>query len=168
MGMLGSFLLVEDATIDDLAREPATVDEFLRKRVHDVKEPVDYLDVDKAWHALHFFLTGDVGNTEPPLDFILGGGMSIGEDDDGYGKRAMRHSEVVELSRALANISVETLFDRYDPELMDEYGVYPSGWVDDAPLKPEERAYYAGAFESLRALVAKGAETGRGLLIWVW
>ena len=37
--------------------------------------------LEKAWHGLHFLLTGSAGESCVPLGFLLEGGQEVGEDD---------------------------------------------------------------------------------------
>jgi Domain of unknown function (DUF1877) len=168
MSMTGRFLLLEDTEIDDLLRAPEGIHELLDKRVYEVDKAADYVDVDKAWHALHFFLTGTAWEGEPPLNFIAVGGEYIGDEDVGYGPaRALRSREVMALAKALTTIAARTLVDRYDGAKMESLEIYPGGWVEYDPTRGEEFGYYSGAYEDLVALVQKGATSKRGLLIWL-
>ena len=168
VSMIGNFLLVEDSTIDDLLRTPERIHELLDERVYEADAAVDYVDVDKAWHALHFLLTGTAWEGEPPLNFIAAGGEAIGDEDVGYGPaRALRSVEVAALASVLAAISPRTLLERYDGPKMDRLEIYPAGWAQYDPVGADDFAYYAGAYEALVALVREGAARKRGLLIWL-
>jgi hypothetical protein len=49
----------------------------------DIEDPHADLDVDKAWHGIHYLLTGTAWEGDPPLDFIVKGGSQVGDVDDG-------------------------------------------------------------------------------------
>src|SRR5436309_1032657 len=84
------------------------------------------LSLEKAWHGLHFLLTGFAWEGELPLAFLIQGGEAIG-DDLGYGPpRLFEHPQVAELDAALDAISEDELWSRFDPEQMS--GVYPEIW----------------------------------------
>lgn len=167
MSMIGNFLLVKDAEIDDLLRSPEGIHALLEARAHGAGESEDYVDVEKAWHGLHFLLTGTAWEGEAPLNFIVSGGASIGDEDVGYGPaRALRSHEVVALADALGKIPAGALVDRYDGQKMDSLEIYPRGWTQYDPRR-EDFGYYTGAYEDIVALVRKGAASKRGLLIWV-
>jgi hypothetical protein len=168
MSMIGNFLLVSDAEIASLLEAPCAVHEFLERRVYQAASPVEYLDVDEAWHALHFLLTGTAWEGAPPLNFIVSGGNSIGDEDVGYSPaRALRAREVASLHRALEGLDAQELLRRYDGPAMDALGVYPGGWAACDPTKGNAFGYCSGAYEELRALVRRGAGLGRGLLVWL-
>ena len=168
MSMTGRFLLVSDAEIDALVSSPETVRELLDRRVYEVDEPVDYVDVDKAWHALHFLLTGSAWDESPPLDFIAVGGEPIGDEDVGYGPaRALRSGDVARVHRELALLSTNALVARFDLGRMDALEIYPHGWAEFELRDAKRVGYFIGAYEELRELVRSGAESGRGILIWI-
>jgi hypothetical protein len=50
---------------------------------------------------------------------------------------------------------------------MEALEIYPGGWGQLDPHNGDEFGYFSGAYDDVRALVRKGAETGRGLLIWL-
>lgn len=168
MSMIGNFLLVDDAEIDELLRTPEDIHELLAERTADTQPEPDYVEVDKAWHALHFFLTGTAWGGEAPLNFIAVGGVAIGDEDVGYGPaRALRRDGLVALARALGGITEQTLLDRYDGARMRELQIYPGRWADLGARKDDELEYFTSAYERVAALVNKGAESGRALLVWI-
>ena len=169
MSMIGNFLLVSDQELTSLLNDPATVHALLDARVYEADPAVDYVDVDKAWHAIHFMLTGSAWDECPPLDFIAVGGTPIGDEDVGYGPaRALDSNALRTLSQALEPITPEVLLKAYDCAKMDGLEIYPSGgWVSDAPKPGEDMGYFTGAFSDVRSLVQKGAREGRGMLIWI-
>ena len=82
------------------------------------------IDVDKSWHGMHYLLTGSAEGGTPPLDFLLEGGQTVGDEDVGYGPaRVFTAAETRSIAAAVAAISDEELRARYDPSAMDA----PSG-----------------------------------------
>ena len=59
--------------------------------------PGEQLDVDKAWHGLHFLLTGTADGGAEPASYLLTGGEELGDDED-VQARLLRPAQV----RALA------------------------------------------------------------------
>jgi hypothetical protein len=83
------------------------------------------IDLDKAWHGLHYCLTQDIGEGSHPLGFILYGGQLAGDIDLGYGPaRLFTSSETADINAKLQAVSSEGLKANYDPTKMDD--VYPS------------------------------------------
>jgi hypothetical protein len=122
------------------------------------------VSLEKAWHGLHFLLTGAAWGAEPPLDFLLQGGTPVGEDG-GYGPaRLFRPEEVQELDTALSGISDEQLWSRFDAGRMEEEQIYPLIWDEpEADLQEE----YLGYFHELKRLVHEAAATGKALLVMI-
>lgn len=164
MSMNGNFLLVSDADISALMADPESVHALLEER----RGGEDAVDVDKAWHALHFLLTGTAWEGDPPLNFIVGG-TEIGDVDVGYGPaRALGSAELAALDEALAAIPSESLAGRYDGPKMDALEIYPAGgWAEFDANDAAELAYYAESYDELKALIHKGTLQERGMLIWL-
>ena len=97
-----------------------------------VEEPV--CDVDKAWHALHYLLTGDPDEGEFPLNFLVVGGQEIGEDM-GYGPlRFLTAAETVMLKNDLDKISVADFANRFNAKDLNAAELYPAhdDWNEEA------------------------------------
>jgi len=165
MGMIANFRRLPDADLRRLSREPELVADYLAE-----EEPFDGfgafadLDVDKAWHAIHFLLTGSAWGGEPPLNFIASGGTEIG-DDVGYGPaRALDAVEVAALAAALESVPVDALLERFDPAALTAASVYPNIW--DRPAEEDDARGYVGEYyETLRAFVLDAASEREALLI---
>ncbi|HWG42266.1 MAG TPA: YfbM family protein [Gemmataceae bacterium] len=118
--------------------------------------------LEKAWHGLHFLLTGSAGESDVPLGFLLEGGQEVGEDD-GYGApRLFQPGEVQQINAALAPISDDELWSRFDPELMEAESIYPCIWDEE---EDELRDEYLTYFHELKQVVAQAGEGGMGLLV---
>lgn len=168
MSMIGNFLLASDERLRQLLDEP--------ELVHDVCDEGygagqdTFVDVDKAWHCLHFLLTGTADGGEPPLNFILTGGEAVGDEDVGYGPaRVLLAAEVAKIAKALESIDVRWLAARFDAAAMDRLEIYPEGgrWSDVDPGSEESFGYYLAGFESIKALVRRGQSEGLGMLVWL-
>jgi hypothetical protein len=79
MGMVACFAAADAATIAGLQANPDRIEAFLYPDDGDA-EPDNYLDVDKAWHCIHFMLTGNAEGGEEPLASAILGGREAGED----------------------------------------------------------------------------------------
>ena len=118
--------------------------------------------LEKAWHGLHFLLTGSAGESGEPLGFLLEGGQEVGEDD-GYGApRLFQPGEVQQINAALAPISDDELWGRFDPELMEAESIYPGIWDEE---EEELREEYLSYFHELKKVVAQAGQGGMGLLV---
>jgi Domain of unknown function (DUF1877) len=130
-------------------------------------DPPDEVDVDKAWHGLHFLFTGDAWSGESPLGFIVAGGTEVGNEDVGYGPaRAFTSADVREISAALERITRDELARRFDPARMMELGIYPEIWDRD-PADDDTLEYLLEYFDLLKEFVSRGAKSGRGMLVYI-
>jgi hypothetical protein len=141
---------------------------FGKKELHgdvEISRPVEEADLDKAWHAIHYLLTGTAWEGEPPLNFLLRGGSEIGDIDVGYGTaRAVDASAVKEINAALAELSEETLKNRFIPAEMMELQIYPEIW-DRNPEEEDLFGYCIENFSDLKGFVGRAAENGLGIVI---
>ena len=165
MSMIAMFRRLSDEDLERLCDEPGIVEDYLgaEERIDGFGPFVD-LDVDKAWHAIHFLLTGSAWEGEPPLDFIVRGGTEIGEDL-GYGPaRGLLNMEVRNVAAALQLLPTNVLMRRFDRAALAAAEIYPNIW--GRPLEEDDtRGYVAENYEALRAFVIDAATAGEGLLI---
>jgi hypothetical protein len=168
MSMIGNFLLASDDRLRQVLDEPDLVHGVCDEGYEAGKDI--FVDVDKAWHCLHFLLTGTADGGDPPLNFILTGGEPAGDEDVGYGPaRVFSSAEVVQIAKALESIDRRWLVARFDAKMMDRFEIYPDGghWSDVDPASEESFGYYLGGFDSIKSLVRRGASKGLGMLVWL-
>src|SRR3712207_3831611 len=102
MSMICNLRQVEEAEIEELLANPEHIGDFLYGDVDDEHEYEDIeregeIDLDKAWHGIHFLLTGTAWEGQEPLCYLLVGGEYIGDEDVGYGPaRVLRPHEVAD------------------------------------------------------------------------
>jgi hypothetical protein len=121
------------------------------------------VSLEKAWHGIHYLLTGDVWEGHGPLAFLLAGGEQLGDDEDSP-IRWFTPDETSEIDRALSGVSDEALWSRFDAEEMEQQHVYPGIWdEDEGDLKEEYLTY----FRELKQLVAAAAQRGQGLVVTI-
>lgn len=164
MGMIAMFRRLSDSDLSRLREEPELVADYLGEDEPDGFGPCADLDVDKAWHAIHFLLTGSAWKSDPPLNFIVNGGVEIGEDL-GYGPaRGLTSGEVRTLAAALRAISPDAFLQRFDPAALTSAEIYPEIW--DRPAEEDDtRGYVSANYDQLRSFVLDAAVQGEALLI---
>ena len=162
MSMIGSFLAIPSEKLDELTREPDAIEEFLHATVDDQDElGGDFLDVDKAWHGIHFLLTGSADAGEPPLQWAVFAPTEIG-GDVGYGPaRALTPDQVIEVSKALAPITPDKLKRRCDLTAMNAAEVYPQNWEEG------DESYLADNYASLKKFYEAAARRRFAVLQWL-
>lgn len=126
----------------------------------------DY-DLDKAWHGIHFLLTGSDWEGDPPLNFIVAGGKEIGQEDLGYGPgRSFLSEEVHAIDSALEAVTIEEFKSNFDPEAMMKADIYPTIWDRD-PEDDDTLGYLVDYFEGLKRFISTAADKGLGLIVWI-
>lgn len=127
----------------------------------------DDTDLDKAWHGIHYLLTGSDDGGDHPLNLLLCGGEIIGGIDVGYGEaRVVPSKEVQAFANALDQLDREILADRFDPKKMLEMNIYPEIWNDDTP-ENGSMTYCLEYFEELKRFIGEAAENGLGVVVTI-
>jgi hypothetical protein len=126
----------------------------------------DMGDIDKAWHGIHFLLTGSADESaRPPLNFLMTGGTEVGEEDVGYGPpRVYTAAETRDIAKALATVSDDELRRRYDPDAMMRAEIYPEIWDRD-PASDDPLGYLMEYMGVLRNMLATVTSNGHGLMV---
>jgi len=88
------------------------------------------LSLDKAWHGVHYLLTGEVEQADTPIGQAVLGGVEVGDDFSGYGPaRLLDVTQTAAVADALAHPEVEPdARARFDAQRMTELRIYPFGW----------------------------------------
>ena len=103
MSMIGNFLQVSPAELAELISDPSRVESVIYPNG---EENENCIDVDKAWHGIHYLLAGDTWGGDPPLANVVLGGTAIG-DDVGYGPaRYLTADEVRAIGDALSDFGI--------------------------------------------------------------
>lgn len=120
------------------------------------------LDIDKAWHGIHYLLTGSGEPTRDIGSLAIFGGREVG-NDLGYGPaRLLSPAEVKEVARVLKELSLEKLSSRYDPKKMEKLQIYPDIWVRDGK---DAFDYLAEYYRKLSVFYEKAAASGSAMLL---
>lgn len=163
MSMIGNYLRVTMRELDALRFEPAGIIAVLYPDGgHGDPEQGRCLDIDKSWHAIHFLLTGEPWDGALPLLNAVMGGTELGEEDVGYGPaRYLLPAEVKAVAQALASLSGEALWQRFDAKAFARAEIYPQGWSEDG------KHYVLGHYERLRAIFAEAAQADDAMLLYL-
>lgn len=164
MGMVACFVGADAGTIDRLKSNPDEIEAFLSPDDGD-SEPEHYVDVDKAWHCIHFMLTGSADGGAEPLVGAFFGGVETGEDM-GYGPaRLMMPQELQSISAALSAIDEASFRARYDPGALAAADIYLAGMC----VRDGEEAldYIADNYLVLVEFYRETAKRGDGAVLWI-
>jgi hypothetical protein len=164
MSMSGMLRQLDESQLTQFLDNPDDVLDFLDKEVPASEE----LDLNKAWHGLHFLLTGEAWGGEEPACYLLAAGEQIGDEEEhdvGYGPaRGLHVPQVKAFAGALAAVTKQELASRYNGQQMMELELYPRGWEEE----PDEmRDWLAASFDELRQFVRQAAMEDSALLVWL-
>ena len=122
MSMIGYFYQTDDITVQKL-REGADT-EFMFEEENEG----NMLCIDKAWHAIHFTLTGEeweVSEDKPISQAVLGG-EPVNDEDMGYGPMRLIPRELVsQIADALAEVDQAVFQSKFNLKDMMEKQIYP-------------------------------------------
>jgi hypothetical protein len=161
MEMIGNLRPASDAQIQHLLASPTDVTRFLYGAEADERERVV---LKKAWHAIHFVLTGSRLGGDEPLNFLVSEGTPVGEVDVGFGPaRVLTSQQVRSLATALAPLEPEEVAARVDLRQLDEELIYPGDWQRNGM----DVDYVVGSYRDMRNLIGRLADQGLGMVLYI-
>lgn len=164
MGIRGCFAAVPPDTLQELREDEDSVEEFLFSEDEDA-ELEHFLEIDKAWHGIHYLLTGDVDGGEAPYSLAVLGGQEFGPDLDGGPARFLTPEQVAQVARTLADLPAELLEPRFAPQDMERKQIYPDViWVRDGE---ESLRYLQYHYRELAAFYRHAAARGDAVIQWL-
>jgi hypothetical protein len=143
---------------------PEEIDGYLNPDDGD-SDPPNFLEVDKAWHGIHYLLTGDPEGGSGPLALAVLGGKEVG-DEVGYGPaRFVMPEEVKAVATALEGIDEADFRTRFVPKEMAAAEIYPEViWErEGADALQYLVDYYIALLDFYRA----AANRGDGVIAWL-
>jgi hypothetical protein len=159
--MIGNLRPASDTEIERLLANPTDVTRFLYGADAAERERVS---LHKAWHAIHFALTGSRLGGPEPLNFLLDEGTAVGTVDVGYGPaRVLSSRQVQAIAAALQPITPEEVGQRVDLARLDQEVIYPGNWQTNGI----GQEYVVSNYVELRNLVARLAAEGLGLVLYI-
>ena len=121
------------------------------------------MSLEKAWHGVHYVLTGSAEPGATLRSQAVLGGVEIGEDPEGFSgygaPRYFRAAQVRELAEELSRPEVEAeAAARFDSAKMSELQIYP-GWSGE-----QDKEWVMDSFRRLRDFYASAAAKGRAVV----
>ncbi len=162
MSMIGNYLTLSTEQLARVIAEPSFAEELAYPEDDDF--PDGMLDIDKAWHLIHYLLNGETWGGEGPLANAVLGGAELEGTNAGYGPfRYLDPGSVQATSLALAGVSPNDLWKRFDATRVASAEIYPVGWSGDEG----DREYVLSNFMALQHYFANAAASGRALLLYL-
>lgn len=151
------FYAITSADASAFEKDASKLKAFLSQTNHS-----DALNIDKAWHGIHYLLTGSAKATRDPASLAVLGGKEIGADL-GYGPaRLLSPSQVKEVAAVLRRQTPEELRAKYAPKRMEKLEIYPDIWVRDGN---EARDYLIDYYQKLARFYERAASAGQAVII---
>lgn len=164
MGMAVSFSAVTPDTLAHLLDTPDDIEGYLLPD-DGTDEPANTTDVDKAWHGIHYLLTSTAWDGREPFCWAILGAADVGPDLGMGPARLLTPEQVVRLSAALDSLTTDELSARFDPQDMQDKGIYPDGiWMRDGD---EALKYLLDNLAHLVDFYRDAAARGDGVLLWL-
>ncbi|QFZ92013.2 YfbM family protein [Synechococcus elongatus] len=160
MSMIGNFLQVSPEQLAALIADPSCIESFIYREDEDEEEDTS-LEIDKAWHGIHYLLTGSAWEGEAPLADAVLGGTEIGDDFGYEPARYLTVEEVKVVAAALHEITPEQFRLRYSADQLSQNEIYPDIW-NDSDGDPIE--YLVAWYEDLRSYYIEAAANNNAML----
>ncbi|KZE11522.1 MULTISPECIES: YfbM family protein [Sphingomonas] len=160
MGMVIYLRRAGQSDLDRLIADPSVFEEFV---FEEAVENLDLVDFDKAWHAVHYLLTGSADDVGHPLGIIIAALPELGADENGEGGIGLISPPMMRaFADALDRLDDATLERRYDPPAMLRADVYLADvFVDEGA---EALEYVMQGVPALRRFAANCRATGDGAI----
>lgn len=117
-------------------------------------------DLDKAWHGIHFLLTGEVWTGAFPKGFLIAGGRDLGGLES---MRGFTAEEARQISQVVETVSDGELRDAYAPERFLKNDIYPAlDWTSE-----DFEDYLLPYFQDLKAFLKMCTDNDCGFVLTV-
>lgn len=125
------------------------------------------IDIDKAWHTIHYVLTGEAWDV--PDNDILGqlvlGGEPVNDEDLGYGPmRFFTKETVIQLADALEPWNENTFRASFHMEELKDKEIYP---ITDMDEEEEFFQYVWENFDILKKFIKEASEKNLNILTFL-
>ena len=160
MGIAYFHVPVSDSTLEALRKDPDSAEDVFY--ADDDSGPEGTFDVDKAWHGLHYLLTGTSDGGEPPIAWAIFGDEELGADLGMGGSNFLTPEQVPEVAAVLSDFTDDALRQNFNPEQMQAFDIYPGLWMRDGQVALD---YVMHHFKPLVQFYADTAARGDGLVI---
>lgn len=158
MGMIAHFCRIDSATLEKLRADDSLLESYL---YGDDETPAN-IDIEKAWHGLHYLLTAN--NDNQTLAETILGGEGFGQEMDYGPARLLDAPLVADIAAALDQLDEAALSAAYAPQAMQDAGIYPEVWVDEGQ---EALDYLLIYYRTLQAFYRTAAANGEAVLTWL-
>lgn len=167
MGMYMQLRRCSATRLAELRAQPDLVAEFIQPEDYEGLPEGEVINLDKAWHAIHFLLSGNTDLALQPQGSLFAG-EELGEDF-GYGPaRVLTPSEVQAFANYVSSKPDDFVEQTIDFKALQEADVYPDIWdCDDPEEAAEEIEYVAEYFRTLKTFICKASDAGEAVFVQI-
>ncbi|HEX8427733.1 YfbM family protein [Hymenobacter sp.] len=172
MGMYCELLQVSPAYAQQLIQEP--------DRIFDCLEEPDLIEdgalgedinLDKAWHGLHYLLTGTAWGGQEPACYLVTGGEQIGDEvehDIGYGPaRLLSPAQVAAFAAITTSLTPAEIQERLNPNEMTQLDIYPEVWSRVGQDAQDNYDYLVEYATELQGFLARATDQQLSVVIYL-
>ncbi|KKK41988.1 hypothetical protein LCGC14_0529840 [marine sediment metagenome] len=123
------------------------------------------IDIDKAWHGIHYLFNQKVLGGTPPAKWVIFGDKEkeISHLNGGHGPaHYLTHTQVSKVSDHIKGIPLKELKKRYDPTIFQEKNIYPQHWDEN------EWNYLLLHYNQLKNFYQKAADNSENVLMAIF
>ena len=155
MGLECSFWQITVSQLEELMDSDEAVESLICGEDDAIKAKSLYLD--KAWHILHFCMTGETEGEVLPLSYAIVTGFPIAEN---YldGAVYLLPDDVSDVAGALSKLSEKAIVRRFKEEARGDKDIYRNKWPED------DLEEFMGYFHQLKEFYREAAEKGYAVL----
>jgi len=129
------------------------------------------IDLDKAWHGLHYLLTGTAWGGPEPACYLVAGGEQIGDEEEhdvGYGPaRLLSPAQVTAFAAFAATLTPAEIQKRLNPQEMTRLEIYPEVWSREGQDARDNYDYLLEYAIELQGFLGRVAEQQRAVVIYL-
>ena len=155
MGMIWVAYRRDRLYADALIADPELIEDLLES-----DDDVTSVDIDKAWHGVHWLLTGSAESDSSIASDVIFGGQPVGDPDEEM-IQVIDEPRVARIASYLAELDEASLRARFDPQAMIRADVYPSGIWEEPELLED---YLLPAVQQLKEFYAAAARTNEAVI----
>lgn len=160
MSMIGKYIRIKKEQLEETLKNPGLVSDLLYE--HDDNK--NSLEIDKAWHGIHFLLTSDPWRGTTPLRYVVLGGQPLGHEDIGYGlPQYITPDQVKKAYQDLAQLSPDEIRRRYNAKEFSKAEIYPSIWDEDGV----ELEYLMSYLDKIIKFFQSAVSKDEAIIFWI-
>lgn len=162
--MIGNYYMADEETILKIREGTLSVGDL----IYDENADEDrFLEIDKAWHAIHFTLTGetDESDTNNFLSKLVFSGNPVSDEDVGYGSAMeITADEVKRIHLSIRDITKSDFHHEFNVQKMAKNDIYP---VTEDEDENEFFEYVWQYFELLNSFFARASQNANCILFYI-